>query len=75
MSYIDVAVLQQLQPVISPHLLAAPALSDESKRIRESYAVSVPLYVFIEKVDSNHDCCRRECAKETSAPGEGVVRA
>ena len=37
MSYIDVAVLQQLQPVISPHLLAAPALSDESKRIRESY--------------------------------------
>ena len=24
------------------------------------------IYVFIEKVDSNHDCCRRECAKETS---------
>ena len=33
------------------------------------------IYIFIEKVDSNHDCCRRECAKETSAPEKGVVRA
>ena len=42
---------------------------------RTSTRSKVYIYVFIEKVDSNHDCCRRECAKETSAPEEGVVRA
>lgn len=41
MSYIDVTVFanqqrQQQQPVISPHLLAATALADGSKRTRES---------------------------------------
>ena len=40
-----------------------------------SYVNNLRKYIFIEKVDNNHVCCRREGAKETSAPEKGVVRA